>query len=551
MARYIVEGPDGKRYIVEGPDGAAAPAQGGSHPLAPQTQPAALQPFQRAGANAGWGRGNVTPASAGINDAVIKTGLGLKSLFTDLSEDDRYALAGMRQEKEEDPEGFKRGAGEFGGNVLIGALPGSKIASGASKLVGAGRALAPYFGTAMGAAGTEFAQHPAEGEGAAERLLDKAGSAGKAAVLAPLMQLGLRGLGKAVTQPFKPSPEAEKLMAQGFTPTLQQGAAGTPGKLIGGLTSGALPVKRRLKDEAANVWLGRITEGKVQYKDDIAENFLAAAKQALGDEYSAFWKGHTVNLSPKRVADLGKATGMPLSNMRQDRAAREAQGIVMDILGDGSVNLRMKYDTFADEVRNPLSTAMREAKSEGVRARISAARDMLDNTVTRQGKTVGEVERLKDIDRRMFDLKRGEEAVTPAALAQEGLDIAALSRAYAKNIPQAAKVGNTTYKDFIEPAAHLIGNTPAQYQARALMTSLAKTGGVGALSTALAGTGLGGVATGGLVGLSLLGQTGKGAKVLMGGTEAQKKMAKILQELGPAAQALYTGTATTNAEGEE
>lgn len=551
MARYIVEGPDGKRYTVEGPDGAAAPAQGGSHPLAPQTQPAALQPFQRAGANAGFGLGNVTPASAGINDAVIKTGLGLKSLFTDLSEDDRYALAGMRQEKEEDPEGFKRGAGEFGGNVLIGALPGSKIASGASKLVGAGRALAPYFGTAMGAAGTEFVQHPAEGEGAGERLLDKAGSAGKAAVLAPLMQLGLRGMGKAITQPFKPTEEARKLMAQGVTPTLQQGSAGNIGRFIGGLTSGAVDVKNRLRDEVANAWLGRATKGAVQYADGTAEDFLRAAQSTLGKEYDNFWKGQTVNLSPTAVKAIAQKAGIVLSNGRQMKDAMEARGIVADLVGDGSVNLRMKYDTLANEVRNPLSAKMREASSQGVRERISSARDLLDDLVSRKGKTVGQIDELKDIDRRMFDVKRGEEAIAPGAMSAEGMDVAALVRAYAKNIPQAAKVGNTTHDDLIAPAGRLMSTTPVQHRSRALMQS-AKQMALPALGgMATVGAGATALPLAALVGLSLAGQTGKGAKFLMGGNNWQKQAAKILQDLGPAAQALYTGTATTNSEGEE
>jgi len=529
---------------------ALAGGQGGSPAQPPKAAP--LAPIVPANPSTPFARaGGYSAASQGINDAVIKTGLGLKSLVTNLSEDDRMALKGMRQEKEEDPEGFKRGLGEFGGNVLIGAIPGSKIAGAASKAVKVGSKLAPYFGTAMGAAGTEFAQHPAEGDGVGERMEQKLTSAGKAAITAPLVQLGLRGMGKAITQPFKPTAEAEKLMAQGVNPTLQQGAGSAPGRFVGGLTSGALDTKARLRDEVANAWLGRVTKGKEAYSEGTAEDFLAAAKATLGDEYSKFWKGHTVNLSPTAVKALAEKAGIVLSNNRQMRDAMEARGIVADLVGDGSVNLRMKYDTLAEEVRNPLSTKMREATSEGVRTRLSDTRELLDKLVTRKGRTVGAVEDLKDIDRRMFDLKRGEEAVTPGALASEGMDISALVRAYAKNLPQAAKVGNTTFDDLIAPAGRLMSTTPVQHRSRALLQAGARTAGLAGAGTLAAGAGPMAIPLAALTGISLAGQTGRGARFLMGGTAAQKKMAKILQDLGPAAQALYTGTATTNSEGEE
>lgn len=528
-----------------------AGSQGGSPTQLAPIQPAGNAPFQRAGTNAGWGLDNTTAASAGINDAVIKTGLGIKSLFTDLSEDDKYALKGMRQEKEEDPEGFKRGAGEFVGNVLIGAVPGAKLASMGSKAVGVGKAFAPYFGTSLGAAGTEFVQHPAEGEGAAERMTDKLTSAGQAAVLAPLMQLGLRSVGKGLTQWFKPTPEAAKLMAQDFNPTLQQGAESGFGRFVGGLTSGVVDVKKRLRDELGNAWTSRVTNGlDTGYKEGTAEDFLKAAQNHVGNELTEFWKGHKVNLSPKAVKAIAKKAGVVLSNNRQLRDAMEAKGIVMDLLGDGSVNLRLKYDTFAEQVRNPLSTKMREATSEGVRERISSARDLMDKLVTRAGRSVGDVEKLQDINKRVFDVKRAEEAVTPLAYGQEGLDVNALARAYAKNLPQAAKVGNTTYQELVQPATRIIGNSPTQHRSRALLTVAKQLGAPAAAVLATQGALPTGVGLAALLFPSLIGQTGKGAKFLMGGNKWQQETAKILQQLGPAAQALYTGAATSAEEKE-
>lgn len=551
MARYIVEGPDGKRYIVEGPDGATAPAQGGSPTQAQKTASEApivpanpSAPFTRAG---GYGA-----ARQGINDAVIKTGLGIKSLFTDLSEDDRYALEGMRQEKAEDPERGKRIAGEIGGNVLIGAVPGAKIAGSASKLVGAGRALAPYFGTAMGAAGTEFVQHPAEGEGAGERMLQKATSAGTAAVLAPLVQLGLRGAGKVITQPFKPTPEAARLMEQGVNPTLQQGSHGKIGRFIGGLTSGAVDVKNRLRDEIANAHLARVTKGQEAMPEGTAKEFLDAELDRVAKEYSDFWQGYKVNLSPKAVKAVIQQGSKVGPNQIGAGEAVQARAALAERLGDANTNLRMNYDTYEKEIRSKLSAAMRNETNPEVQRRMGEARELLDRLVTRQGMTVGREDVLKDINVRNFDVKRLEEAITPGATAQEGVDITSLVRAYAKNLPQAAKVGNTTFDDLIAPAGRLMSTTPVQHRSRALMQAGKQLGGT-ALAGALVAGGAapGAAALAPLVALSLAGQTGKGARVLMGGTEAQRRIAKILQDLGPAAQALYTGTATTKAEGEE
>jgi len=112
-------------------------------------------------------------------------------------------------------------------------------------------------------------------------------------------------------------------------------------------------------------------------------------------------------------------------------------------------------------------------------------------------------------------------------------------------------VGNTTFDDLIAPAGRLMSTTPVQHRSRALLQAGARTAGLAGAGTLAAGAGPMAIPLAALTGISLAGQTGRGARFLMGGTAAQKKMAKILQDLGPAAQALYTGTATTNSEGEE
>lgn len=123
--------------------------------------------------------------------------------------------------------------------------------------MGALSAKAPALAAALSGGVQTAALTPVEGDTYSDQMVNKA----KEGAISGAISGGLAKTLKFLSQPFKPTAEAEKLFSQGVNPTLHQGAAGRPGKFVGGLTPGAFKPEVRQKDEIANAWLRKATEG--------------------------------------------------------------------------------------------------------------------------------------------------------------------------------------------------------------------------------------------------------------------------------------------------
>lgn len=476
---------------------------------------------------------------SGMADAGIKGYLGLKQFFGGLSDDERKVLKQMAEEAEHDPNSGARNTAEFGTNVVTALLPGVGALGKVGNLFkGAGLATRG----AVSAGVQNAALTPTEGDTFLEQMGNKVIEGGKGALLGG----AIGALAKPVTGLFKATDEARRLFMQGINPTLQQGAAGFPGKIIGGLTAGAARVRQRQSDEIANAWLKKTTEGKVQLPEGTGAEFLDAADGYVDDAFTKLWDGKRVNLSPSiRKSVAASVSSLPKDGRGAEEAA-EASKILANRLGESAANQRLSMSNFRKEYRKPLTDAAYAQQGE-VRDRLLRVRQELDDLVMKPALSKAEQARLQELNRLQFDLSRGEEAVKGAKLAGEGMDIRALAKAYGAKRAQGESIGSTTYDDLVAPAMRMIDNTPTQHSIRAGLAGVAKAGVPAAGVAAMAGAGPGAVALGIPYALSLAGQTAQGSKVLLGQTEKQKMIAELLRRQA-VAQGLGGATVAMNPE---
>lgn len=487
------------------------------------TPPEGAKPFQRAS-----GRG---PVLAGAGDALLKTIFGVSGLFGGNSPETKAVLREMEAEKEADPEKGWRTGGEMGGNLLATAIPGGAAAKAIQGAKWLPRAIAPIAAAAGSGAATELATAPGQGDSWGEQMASKGEQALHAGAMGGALAGGAKVLGKTLglTGMFKATPEAEQLFRQGINPSLQQGAAGKTGRVIGSLTSGVTDLKPRLRDEAANAVMRRATEGKVDFPEGTGENFMRGANDYVQGQYANLWDGKKINLSPThREAVILKGSRVP-SDMVGIDEARQAGGILRNRMGEAENNYRMNYETFNDKFRKPLSAdAFSDKNSPEVTRRLSESRDLLDKIVTRKGLSKTERVRLEELNNLNFDTKRIEEATSGVNMGKEGVDINRLATAYTKMLNEGRAMGNTTYDDIVAPAARVIGNTPNQHMGRSLRQAAIRLGLPVGAAAAAGGMGPAAIAGAVPIGISLLGQTPKGAKYLLGQNEWQRKLAEEL-----------------------
>jgi hypothetical protein len=538
--RYIVQGPDGKRYIVEGPSEAAAPQQAApvaapAQPTLPAASEGAVEPaFARAG-----GRTPATPLQdkldavrAGVADASIRGYVGLKQLIPGVgaSEQDQAVLAEMAKESEADPRSGYRTGGNILGSLALAANPASAKAilpiaraAAATKFgaVGAGAA-------GSGAAGLLF--NPGEGKTQAEQLSRKVEQSGKDAAFGGALGGAGRVLRKALADGiFKPTTEAVKLFDQGINPTLQQGAEGKFGKFVGGLASGSVGVRNRQEREIEEAFVNRVAGGVLPGGPSRKDN-LDLVQEVVGKEYETLLKGKRFYVTKQAQADALAAANVMSRTGQFKQEAVEAQAAVQNILGDLPKNA-INSTTLQREFLLPLSTAAQKAKSERAKRGILAARDVLIGNVRDPRLSADELDALKKIDIKNYDVNRFKEAAKGAGAEKEGISVARLEGAYSKAKPM---VGNTTAEELIGPATRVIGVTPNQEQARSLMANIRRGVGfgAGAAATGVVSPGIGMAAAGILAPAyltSIAGQTAGGARRLMGQGNRQKQLAELLR----------------------
>lgn len=514
------------RMTAAQPSGAAQPPVGGGSSLpaaaaAPEASTPPERAFQRAG---GYG-----PFAAGAAQTVIKGILGAKSLFTDLSDENKAVLAAMKEEDDADPEGGWRTAGSIAAGLASAAIPGAGVGGVALRVLP--KALVPIATGAATSGGMGLVLNPTEKQGTAARIVDKLQMAGKDAAAGALFGLGGQIVRKGLTMPFRPSPEAEMLFRQGVNPTLQQGADSLPGRFVGGLTSGAFPTRERQAGEVADALLNRVTHGHGSATGGSGGDFLRMAKGHVSGLYDDIMGNKKFPISPTTRGEVAAAASALNKTGQFQSEAQKASQIVSNVMGNSPRNINVNNITLRDSYLTPLS---KEAHAPGVsdelRRRIIAARDKLIGKARTQRLTPDEQRLLKEADILNFDVQRMREATT-GVRERKGIELKKLMDAYeAHSMP-----GNTTGDDLIFPAGRVIGRQLNQDQSRTALVNAARAaGGLGSHAAMASMFGLPGVAaTAGLYATSLAGQTPKGARFLLGQNDWQRKLAEQLRRASP------------------
>lgn len=510
-----------------------------------QATPAQAAPQGSQGGSEYSRAGDYGPFMAGVADAGIRGALGIKQLFGGLSDSDKGVLAAMQDEKDNDPSKFARGTGDVAGNVAATLIPGSKLAGAANglRLVQATGRAAPLLGAGLVGATSNAVLSPGEGEGYLDQLGGKGIEAAKGFAGGALGQGLVQAASKPITGLFKALPEAVELFKQGVNPTLQQAAASPFGRWIGGLASGVSNVRGRQEQEVADALLGRITEGKVSATGGTGGDYVRAGKQYLSDEYDKVMDGKRFPISTvlRQVAN-DEATRQN-AEKQFSQQAQEAGRIVNNIMGDAPYNMSVSSDRLRRDFLSPLSKSAYAHPEDQVRDRVLEARQAVIDMSRNKALNASERARLGELDSMNYDLQRLREATTGARTEDYGVNLSRLTNAYGAKSGQGAKIGNTTEETLIGPARRVLGAAPKQDESRALAVALRRT----AIPTAIAGGGVmagapGALAVGIPYGVSLIGQTGRGAKALTGQYESQKALAAALRD--PAMQALIGGATT-------
>lgn len=507
---------------------ARAAAQQGVGSTAPAAQP------QEAPAQSGRAA-NMGAGSAGVNDKLIRGFLGLKSTVMDLSEDDKLVKKQMETESNQEKGGdsFLRGAGglvtEIGATAFPGALIGKAIVKGV-QAVRYLRAAAPVAGAAVSSGVLGTALTPSTAEGPAARLTEKA----KQGLSDAAVGAGLQGVGSALrkttTGLFKPSADAVKMADAGVHPTLAQGAEGRMAKSIGSLAAGGSRPKERQSSEVGESLLRKITEGNVDLPAGTGRDFVDAGQHYVSGAYDKIFGNKKFLMSEALVGRANAAASQLTRTGGGGVANNKANAIIADTIDVSNGSLRLTQR----EMQNALVQMQEKAAKESpelIRA-VERARQVFKNSV-RARLTPEQRLRLDDVDKLNFDLSRLKEATAGTAAEEVGVNASRLARAYAdKSMP-----GVTTLEDLVGPIQRTLKTTPASTGRGDVVAggrilagaSLGTLGGIGVFTSNpwLAAP------LGAAVAASVVGQTRRGSRALMGLHPAQQNAAAALRRIGP------------------
>ena len=524
MANYRITGPDGHVYKVTAPDDATQEqvySMVAGQAKAPAPEPAAP---------AGPEKSKFESFKEGFGDSTIKAALGIKQVFGGLSDDQKAVLREIEKAEEADPNKLTRTAGGAGSSILQAALPGKiglKGVQALTKTLGFMGKAAPIATSALVSGTGEALTTPSLGETTEEVATDKAKAGGVAAALGGTISTLAKGAGKVATGLFTPTQEAKDLIAQGVTPTLQQGAESWIGKKVGGLTSGVADIEKRQSKEIVDAIGKRLAPGEEVEKYTKAE-LVAASKNSIDADYDQLLKGTKFSLLKTHKATLDNviSTAKGARDDAKDLARKQLDGVFPDrsITNMGP----SKLNEYREVLQNRIDELAKDDSVVGRQARdiLTDVKNKFDITVRDVRLGADDVAKVADIDSRAYDFARLRNAADNTTGELTSKDVA---RAYQRMAPtgQTALGGKSAVEqEILGPSSRVLGDMN-QEESRAALQALrrvAKLGG-GAVANLFAPQ-----VAAPLYGISALGQSAAGAKALFGETAAQKKLAELLRK---------------------
>lgn len=462
----------------------------------------------------------------GVANAGIEAYLGGKQLFKDLDSEEMDVLKMSRKDVEE--AGGYGGLGRVAGNT--GLVVAGTVAAPArlQKALAFVRGAAPIATPAVVSGAQSFALTPVENQ--ENKYLAKAWEGVKGAAAAAALTAGGRLFKKTLTQPFKPSADAEALMAQGVYPTLQQGAESRVGQVIGGLASGSKTVPRRQAQEVLDAATARMTGGRASLPGGTLNERVGVVDDVIGKDYEALTGGKMFPMTKAIREDAikaAKSAEQPGGRFRLE--ANEAEKLVSNVVGESSTATRMKFGKLVKDYLQALDDAASTSSKDRVKEAVAKARDVIVQRSRNSQLTPDELAKLQEIDSRYFDLMRLKEASQGAGGHETGVSIRKLAESYGR-VPGVA--GNATDQELIGPAYRMLAKTESENAARGTLLNWRRAFGLGTLGAGAAATGMVGPTAAALApmyGISMAGQTKPGARYLMGDYNWQRNLRSALE----------------------
>lgn len=517
----------------------------------PGAQTPVPAPFERAG-----GHG---PSMAGVADAGVRGFIGLKQAAamlnpgyafhrkaTGADTEDQAILREQETEAKNEPEKGKRLLGNVGGNLALAVAPSGPagLVSSAARtaLPKALGFLSPAAGGAAASGLQGAALNPGHGDTDSDQAVDKLKSAGVDAATGGVLSSALAAIRRGATGMFTPSKEAADLMKQGVNPTLQQGAESWIGRFIGGLTSGAVDVNKRQNAEIMDALLTRIAP-KVDLKNATIPEKVGMLKSHFNDkggEFDQLLGGKVFTLTNQaRDAVWAAARG---GRGQQPEAVQGAMGAMSHtgsaMQSQNPVNMKSgklrEYQELLQDAVNKFDPQSGVINKQA-HAALTTARNKFNDLVRDPKLTAEERQALQAVEERYGDFLRFASAAERAPF-HANPSVRDINNSYARMASgdDFATGASATQRELLEPATRVMGLAPSQEQSRSLVTAGKRigkgliTGGVGA--GAVAGNPVA-TALAPVYGISLVGQTGAGARFLFGQGDKQKYMAELLRGL--------------------
>lgn len=461
----------------------------------------------------------------GLANVGIKGYMGAKNLFTPLSAEDKSVLE--MSDADVKNSGFAGKTANVLGNV------GAGIAASVATPAMAGPAFLaksmPYIKAMLGSGAYSAATEPiANAEDMKAVYLGKAKEAAKAAALGVGVTGALQGAGKVATGLFTPTKDAKDLIDQGIIPTLQQGSEGRVGKFIGGLTSGSTHVRDRQEQQVLDSLTDRISQGQTHLPGSTLNERVALLDASLAKDYDSVLTGKKMPMTGSiRDEVLSQADNIKRSGGRFLDEQSDARGILDNIIGTNRNAVRMKPETLRNDYLNRIQQSISDSNHPLVNEALVNAKNVLIQRSRNAPLTADEIDQLRTIDSRYFDMQRLADVARGSPAGHEtGIDVSRLARSYAKG-PGQDVIGatNKTAEEVVGPLTRTLSMMPRQDEARTLRNNIFRTLGVAGGSLAVPGAAL---VTAPAYAMSLGGQTSLGAKALFGQTGPQKALKDAL-----------------------